>query len=143
MSYEILDELFEKIGQITNLKDIAYHQIKEGRLNPIHKTSTDTLGVERWKNGHYQNPVYIKDTWVLQHVIETKKYVDIANTKQDSRSSEAFFFFGVDSILIVPHIKKDNVEGIICIVTINELHQFTKEEIEQCVKVVNNYAEIL
>lgn len=143
MNYEVLDELFEKIGQATNLTDIAYHQIKDGRLNPIHKTSTDTLGVERWKNGHYQNPVYIKDTWVLQHVIANKTHVDIANTKQDDRSSEAFFFFGVDSILIVPHIKEDNVEGIICIVSIKELHEFTKEEIDQCVKLVNDYKDRL
>jgi len=143
MSYEILDELFAKIGQATGLKDIAYHEIKEGRLNPIYKTSTNTLSIESWKKGHYDNPVFIKDTWVLKHIVDTKKYVDISNTKEDSRSSEAFFFFGVDSNLIIPIVKEDNVIGIICTVSINEIHYFTKEEIDQCVKLVDEYKEMI
>jgi acetolactate synthase-1/2/3 large subunit len=143
MAYDILDELFEKISKVTSLKDVAYHQIKEGKLNPIHKTSTDTLGIDKWKSGHYANPVYIKDTFVLQEIVRTKEYVAISDTKNDTRSSEAFFFFGVDSNLIIPVIKNDEVEGIVCTVSINEVHNFTQEEIDECVKLVNDYKDKL
>lgn len=81
MAYDILDELFEKISEVTSLKDVAYHQIKEGKLNPIHKTSTDTLSIDKWKSGHYGNPVYIKDTFILQEIVRTKDYVAISDTK--------------------------------------------------------------
>lgn len=139
MDYKILDELFEKITETTGLTDIGYHEIKDGVLNPIYKTNTDVLGIERWKKGHHENPVHIKGTFVLEQIMETKKHIYIYNTKQDKRSSEAFFFFGVDSILIVPIVKENEVKGIICTVAIGKLHEFSEEEINKCVSLVKEY----
>lgn len=145
MSYDILNELFSKIAEVTNLTDIAYHRIKDGRLNPVHKTNTDVLGIDKWKKGHAENPVYIDKTLVLRQIVGGEKYIHIANTKQDKRSSEAFFFFGVDSILIVPvHGESEtDIKGIICIVSINELHDFSKEQIDKCVDIVKKYESLI
>jgi acetolactate synthase-1/2/3 large subunit len=139
MDYDVLDEIFKKIQEITGLKDVAYHEIREGRLNPIHKTSTDVLGVEKWKQGHYSNPVYVKDTMVLQYIIDKKDYVYISNTKTDNRSSDAFFFFGVDSILIVPIIDEEKVKGIICIVSIGKLYDITDKQVDRCIDLIKSY----
>ncbi|KOF56443.1 MULTISPECIES: hypothetical protein [Clostridium] len=145
MSYDVLNDLFDKIGKVTQLTDIAYHEIRNGRLNPVHKTNTDVLGIDKWKKGHAENPVYIDKTLVLRQIINGAKYIHIDNTKEDKRSSEAFFFFGVDSILIVPvHDKsKAQIKGIVCIVSINKLHNFSDEQINKCLELVKNYEDLI
>lgn len=143
MNQKVINELFEKISEITQLKDIGLHEISEGRLKPIYKTQTDVLGMEKWKTVHSQNPVYVKDTYILREVIDKKQPIEINDTNNDSRSADAFFLFGVDSILIIPIIYSDEVEAIICIVSIGELHTFTKEEIQSCSDLVKEYTHRL
>ncbi len=139
MEQRILEELFQKIKEVTKLDDIGYHRIEEGRLKPVYKTQTDALGIEKWKTVHGQNPVYIKDTYILQEVINKKHPVHIYDTNNDSRSADAFFLFGVDSILIVPVVRQEEVKAIICIVSIGFLHDFTTEEIEKCRQLSEEY----
>lgn len=141
MNQVVLDELFAKITEVTTLEDIGLHEIVDGRLRPVHKTQTDALGIKRWKTVHGQNPVYVKDTFILQEVILKKQPVEIYDTKNDSRSAGAFFLFGVDSILIVPIVHSNEVKAIVCIVAIGRLHQFTKEEIETCSHLVKEYTK--
>lgn len=136
MEQQVLEELFEKISSVTKLTDIGYHRVEEGRLKPIYKTQTDILGIEKWKTVHGQNPVYIEDTFILREVRDTKKPVDIYDTNNDPRSAEAFFLFGVDSILVIPVIRQNELKAIVCIVSIGELHNFTQDEIQQCTKLV-------
>lgn len=136
MEQKVLEELFEKISSVTKLTDIGYHRVEEGRLKPIYKTQTDILGIEKWKTVHGQNPVYIEDTFILREVRDTKKPVDIYDTNNDPRSAEAFFLFGVDSILVIPVIRQNELKAIVCIVSIGELHNFTQDEIQQCTKLV-------
>ena len=106
--------------------------IEKGYLNPIYKTQTEILGLERWKAVHQRNPVYVKDTLILNEIMAKKQPIIINNTKQDTRSANEFFFFGIDSIMIIPVINQEEVKGIICIVSIGEQHQFTKEEMDIC-----------
>ncbi len=134
-----LEELFRKINEVTELEDIGYHRIEDGRLKPIYKTQTDVLGMERWKTVHSQNPVYIKDTFILQEVIKKKQPVYIYDTNNDSRSAGAFFLFGVDSILIIPVVRENDVKAIICIVSIGKLHNFTADETDACTRLAEEY----
>lgn len=134
-----LEELFRKINEVTELEDIGYHRIEDGRLKPIYKTQTDALGMERWKTVHSQNPVYIKDTFILQEVIKKKQPVYIYDTNNDSRSAGAFFLFGVDSILIIPVVRENDVKAIICIVSIGKLHNFTEDETDACTRLAEEY----
>jgi acetolactate synthase-1/2/3 large subunit len=91
METKILDELFSKIADATKVIDVAYHEIVNGRLNPIHKTDTSLLGIENWKSEHKKNPVYINETPILQEIITEKKTISIADTHSDSRSANEFF----------------------------------------------------
>lgn len=134
-----LEELFQKVKEVTKLDDIGYHRIEEGRLKPIYKTQTDILGIEKWKTVHGQNPVYIKDTYILQEVTNKKHPVYINDTNNDSRSADAFFLFGVDSILIIPVVRQNEVKAIICIVAIGKLHDFKQDEIKQCASLSEEY----
>lgn len=136
-----LEELFEKIQEVTKLQDVGYHRIEEGRLKPIYKTQTDVLGIEKWKTVHGQNPVYVEETFILRDVTEKKEPVYIDDTNHDDRSASAFFLFGVDSILIIPVVREDEVKAIICIVSIGGLHSFTKGEIEQCSTLAKEYLQ--
>lgn len=141
MNQKVLDELFQKINVITQLEDIGFHEISEGRLKPFYKTQTDVLGIEKWKTVHSQNPVYIKGTFILREIMDKKQPIEIYDTKNDNRSADAFFLFGVDSILIIPIVSSDEVKAIICIVSIGKLHNFTNEEIESCSQLVKEYTQ--
>jgi len=141
VNLEVLKELFDKISKETKLKDIGFHKIVDGRLMPVYKTQTDLLGIEKWKEVHSQNPVYIKETFILQEIVEKKQPVYINDTKNDERSADAFFLFGVDSILIVPIVIEKQVEAIVCIVSINEIHNFNEDEVIKCSNLVDKYIE--
>lgn len=141
MELKILEELFQKIAEITDVQDVGYHRIEGGRLKPVYKTQTDILGIEKWKTVHGQNPVYVKETYILREVTDKKQPIEIYDTHNDSRSADAFFLFGVDSIMIIPVVREDEVKAIICIAAIGKLHQFTKEEMEACSSLADNYLE--
>jgi GAF domain-containing protein len=139
MELDILKELFNQIRKVTKVEDIGYHRIVDGKLMPVYKTQTDVLGIEKWKTVHGQNPVHVKGTRILEEVFEKKQPVEIYDTKNDERSADAFFLFGVDSIMIIPIVRSEEVKAIVCIVTIGKLHQFTQDEMIQCTKLVEQY----
>lgn len=139
MELDILKDLFIEIEKVTNAEDIGYHRIVDGKLNPVYKTQTDVLGIEKWKTVHGQNPVYVKDTFILREITTKKQPIEIYDTKNDTRSADAFFLFGIDSIMIIPVVREDEVKAIICIASIGKYHQFTKEEMETCSKLADDY----
>ena len=139
MRTKILDELFTKIADATKVIDVAYHEIVDGKLNPIHKTDTSLLGIETWKKEHKKNPVYIEQTAVLKEIVTEKKTIVIMDTHSDSRSANEFFFFGIESIMIIPVIKDNTVVGIVVVPSIRSPHFFTQKEIETCNELVNHY----
>lgn len=139
MEFQVLEELFQKIQEITMVQDIGYHRIEEGCLTPFYKTQTDVLGIEKWKAVHGQNPVCVKDTFILREIVSKKQPVEIFDTKNDTRSADAFFLFGIDSIMILPVVREEEVKSIICIASIEKKHQFTQEEMESCVKLADEY----
>ncbi len=141
MELKVLEELFQKIVEITDVQDIGYHRIEEGRLKPVYKTQTDTLGIEKWKTVHGQNPVYVKDTYILREITEKRQPVEIFDTHNDSRSADAFFLFGLDSIMIIPVVREDEVKAIICVAAIGKQHQFTREEMDICSSLAEQYLE--
>ena len=97
-----MDELFEKIKEITDIEDIGYHEILDGKLDPIYKSKTGELSLEEWKRIHAKNPVFIKDDIILQVIIMEKRTVVVSDVKADNRSGSAFFLFGIDSIMVIP-----------------------------------------
>lgn len=139
---EFIDSLFLRIKDVTGLDDIGYHKFENGKLKPIYKTNTDTLGVEKWKKTHSENPVYTNETKVLVEIINTKKSVFINNTKTDNLSADAFFLFGVDSIAIIPVVCEEKVEGIVCIVSIGKIHEFSNQEVSKCESLVKECREL-
>lgn len=134
-----MEELFEKLQNLTGISDIGFHQIKNEKLNPIYKSKTGDVDLEKWKEVHSKNPVYIKDTPVLQDVIKHKKPIFILDTQKDTRSSNEFFLFGIDSILIIPIIKDKEVIGILCIVSVGEIRNVADAVILKCVDIVKDY----
>ncbi len=137
MNVSSLERLFHRITEVTTVTDVGFHNMEKGYLIPIYKTQTHALGMERWKAEHQRNPVYVKDTLILKEIKDKKQPIIINNTKQDPRSANEFFFFGIDSIMIIPVINQEEVKDIICIVSIGEQHQFTKEEMDICSKLIN------
>ncbi|SHM32173.1 GAF domain-containing protein [Anaerosporobacter mobilis DSM 15930] len=141
MDKQILANLFQKISDITKVMDIGYHHIVDGHLSPVYKTQTDVLGIEKWITVHGQNPVYVKDTYILKEITEKKQPVEIYDIDNDSRSADAFFLFGLKSIMIIPVVRDDEVNAIICIASIGKLHQFTDEEIKVCCDLADEYLQ--
>lgn len=142
MNQKLLQELFDKITELTSVKDVGYHRIVEGRLNPFYKTSTDILGIEKWKTIHGQNPVYVKDTYILREIIDKKQPIEIYDIDSDTRSADAFFLFGIKSIMIIPVVRQEEVKAIICIASIGLLHKFTVEEIQKCCELSDEYLQL-
>lgn len=134
-----LEELFKRIQEVTNVQDVALHLFKDGKLNPVQKTQTDQLGIERWKEVHGKNPVYIKNVGILTEIMEEPKTIVIDDTKNDNRSANEFFFFGIESILVIPVIKESIAKGIIVVASIGKLHNFTQEEISRCEELVREF----
>lgn len=139
MNTDILKKLFEEISTITKATDIGYHRIVDGKLSPVYKTQTDVLGIERWKTVHGQNPVSVKGTCILEELFEKMSPVEIYDKNTDKRAADAFFLFGVDSIMVLPVIHENEIKGIVCVVTIGYLHQFTEEEMVRCNDLVRQY----
>ena len=139
MQEKFLDELFEKIQNTTGIEDIGYHEIRDGRLHPIYKTKTNALAMEQWKNIHAQNVVYIEEHKILMKIAEEKEPIAISDVNSNELSSNAFFLFGIDSILVVPVMKSETLEGIICIASIGQPHEFTLEEIKKCETLIKDY----
>lgn len=140
---ERLQELFGELEQITNVQDIAYHRIKEGKLSPVLKTRTDRLGNEKWKSVHAASPVFVEDDQLLREIVRNPRPVFVQDVKNDPRSSEEFFLFGIDSILILPVADDSAVCGIVVVASIGQLHLFTDQEVRQSEELVEQYREIL
>ncbi len=137
MSIEEFDVLFEEIKNVTGLVDVGYHEIRDGRLNPVYKTGTDTLGLKKWKSTHAQHPVFIKDTEILRQIVSNRQSVAVNDVKTDRLSADAFFLFGLDSILVVPVVVGDVITGIYCIGSIGKQHNFSEEEVIKCEELIN------
>lgn len=143
MELERLQELFGQLQELTGVQDIAYHRIREGRLSPVLKTKTDALGVEKWKSVHAERPVFIEQDRLLRDVVGNPRPVFVQDVKNDPRSADEFFLFGIDSILILPVTVDSAAAGIVCVASIGKLHPFTEDEVAQAERLVQQYREIL
>ena len=141
-NYKELDLLFEGLNKLTGVRDIAYHRFGEGRINPVLKTNTDILGVEKWKNAHANNPVYIQHDQLLSDICREPRTLVVQDVKNDPRSADEFFLFGIDSIMIIPVLVQDDLKGIVVVASIGELHFFDDEEIEKSEQIVEQYINI-
>ena len=137
MSVKEFSALFEEIKNVTWLADVGYHEIRDGRLHPVYKTSTDTLDLKKWRSTHSQHPVLIEKTEILTQVVGQRRPAIVNDVKTDIRSADAFFLFGIDSILVVPVVEGEVVTGIYCIGSIGKLHNFTEEEVNKCEEIIN------
>ncbi|ANS73580.1 hypothetical protein AWM70_02460 [Paenibacillus yonginensis] len=139
---EQLPLLFEELSRLTGVPDIAYHQIVEGHLEPVLKTKTDHLGIEKWKQTHAANPVYIENDKLLQSIIARPHTAVVQDVKNDPRSVDEFFLFGIDSIMILPVVEEGTVEGIVVVASIGQLHYFGQEEIQRAERLVEQYRSV-
>lgn len=138
-----MDQLFAEIKEITEIEDIGYHEIKDGKLHPIYKSKTGGVSLEEWKMIHDKNPVFIKDDIILQEIITEKRTVVVSEVKVDNRSGSAFLLFGIDSIMVIPVIRNNEVIGIVPIVSMGKVHKFSKNESQRCEELVDRYKEFL
>lgn len=140
----ILNKLFNDIQHVIELDEIGYHEIMNGKLNPIHKTETSVLSAKKWKEVHSQNPVYIKNNPLLIEAIDERKIIAVPNTHEDERSSEAFGLFGIDSIMVIPVSNNQNVvKSFVIIPTMKRFYNFTEDEIVKCEQIVSKYSNLL
>jgi acetolactate synthase-1/2/3 large subunit len=63
--------------------------------------------------------------------------VTVNDVKTDSLSADAFFLFGLDSILVVPVVAGDFITGIFCIGSIGKPHNFSEDEVLKCEELIN------
>lgn len=134
-----LKSLFENLYNLTFIEDIAYHEFKDGRLCPIYKRGSNELSQERWKEIHGQNPVNIDGDPVLEKS-RVGKVVHINYVKDNPESSGAFGLFGIDSILVVPKLNKEEIaEGIFVLASIGKIHEFSEEEIRLVTETIDKY----
>ncbi|MBM7614917.1 GAF domain-containing protein [Alkaliphilus hydrothermalis] len=140
---EKLDILFEKLHDITGIHDIAYHEIKGNSLNPIYKTGTPHLSIDKWKKLHSENKVYVDSDSVLPSIVYDKKVLIMSDVKNDSNASNAFSLFGIDSILVFPIVNSNVTIGIIVLASIGKKHIFSKDQVEKCALLVNNFINTL
>ncbi|MGN7455965.1 GAF domain-containing protein [Paenibacillus pasadenensis] len=124
----LIADVMDRLRAATGVKDIACHRIADGKLIPLLKTETDRLGMERWKQVHADNPVYIRNDSLLTALLERPEVVRLDDVANDPRSQEEFFLFGIDSLMIAPVRRGDEVEGLLIAASIGELHTFTDEE---------------
>lgn len=143
MEISKINALFKKIKELSGVEDIGYHQICDGKLNPVYKSKTGEVALEKWKAVHAKSPVIIGENEILQQVIKSKKTEVICDVKADKRSGEEFFLFGIDSIMVIPVIKNDEVTGIVPIVSIGKIHKFSENEINDCEELVEVYKQFL
>lgn len=141
MGMERLASLFEELERLTGVADIAYHEIRDGRLNPVSKTKTDQLGVEKWKSVHAEHPVYIRHDRLLREMMEHPQTVVVQDVKNDPRSADEFFLFGIDSIMILPVMQHEAVKGIVVVASIGARHDFTEEEVQRAESLVFEYRD--
>jgi GAF domain-containing protein len=136
---KILDTLFKELYEITGIVDIAYHEIEEGKLFPVYKTQTKKLSNETWQEKHAEYKVKVQGTAVLERIVDSGEFFAINSVKDDPMSVEEFFAFGIESILIFP-VKKD-VETVatVIVASINEIHVFADQEIQQCKVLVDEF----
>ncbi|WFD09289.1 GAF domain-containing protein [Tepidibacter hydrothermalis] len=135
-----LEELCTKLYEITKIEDIGYHQISNGKLNPIYKMNTSQLSAEKWKEVHSQKTVYVKNDPVLTEIVSTKKAIVMSDIDDaDEVTKNTYSLFGINSIFVIPSIKNDGVDGIVVIASIGTPHNFTDEEVSQCIKLVDKY----
>jgi len=134
-----MDELFEKIKELTGIEDIGYHEINDGKLDPIYKSKTGEVSLEEWKKIHAKNPVFIKDDIILQEIMTEKRTVVVSDVKADNRAGSAFLLFGIDSIVVIPVIRNNEVIGIVPIVSMGKVHRFSKNEVQKCEELVEHY----
>lgn len=139
---ERLSLLFARLSELTGVKDIAYHRIADGRLRPVLKTETDELGIERWKSVHADRPVYVERDRLLAELVRAPRALAVQDVKNDARSAEEFFLFGIDSILIIPVLKSGAVEGIVAVASIGRRHEFGDAEIAEAQRLVEQEREI-
>ncbi|MBW7474737.1 GAF domain-containing protein [Paenibacillus oenotherae] len=142
MDLERLDELFQQLNELTGVRDIAYHEIKDGRLSPVLKTNTDVLGVEKWRSVHAQSPVYVEHDKLLSEMMREPRALAVQDVKNDPRSADEFFLFGIDSILILPVLNNRVVRGIVAVASIGGLHEFTEEEIRKAELLLERYRSV-
>ncbi len=140
----LLNKLFYEIQHVLPLDEIGYHEIRDGKLNPIHKTETNGLSAKKWKDVHSKNPAYIKENPLLIEAINERKTIAVPNTHTDVRSSKEFGLFGIDSILIIPVINYQNeVRSFVIIPTMKRFYDFTESEIIKCEQIVREYSNLL
>lgn len=142
MNLEQLNRLLEQVAGTTGVPDVAYHEFHEGCLKPVLKTKTDVLGVEKWKSVHAQNPVRIEHDRLLSDMVRQPRSVTVQDVKNDKRSSEEFFSFGIDSILVVPVLHDEKVSGIVVVASIGKLHHFSDEEVRNVESLVENSRDV-
>lgn len=136
MENEKLSIYFKQLVEASGVADIGYHKLRDGRVCPVSKTNTSGLSIEAWKDAHAKKPLRVDETLVLQEIVSSKKPVIVNDVKNDPRSANAFFFFGIDSIMIIPVVLEDRVEGIFCLASIGKLHPFTQKQIDDCTAIV-------
>lgn len=138
-----IDNLFQEIREATGVEDIGYHRIKNEKLNPIYKSKTGELELEKWIEIHSQNPVYIANNLILQEIVKDKKTIVINDVKADYRSTQDVTLFGIDSLMMIPVIKEDIVIGIVPIVSIGKIHNFSDDDVIKCETLVRKYYDFL
>ena len=134
-----LEDLFKDLQSVTGVEDVAYHEIQDGKLLPVHKNHTNQLHKANWQSAHRKNPVIIKNDPILSEVLKRKAPIAIPDTERDERAVKEFSFFGIESILVTPVCEVDRVKGFIVVASIGKKVNFPEDVVQKSEQMVRRF----
>ncbi|ABW18434.1 hypothetical protein [Alkaliphilus oremlandii] len=140
---EVLKNMFNEIGSVVELEEIAYLTIENGELIPIYKNDTEFLPLQKWIDFHKEYRSFVKDAEFLMKLVETKSLCAIHNTDHLDTKPTEFKVLDIRSIYLFPIIKKDTVVAVVDMAFIKKNYVLSEEQIKQCEHIINKNIHML
>ncbi|WP_105617635.1 GAF domain-containing protein [Vallitalea okinawensis] len=137
------DELYDQLRAVIPFDEIGFHAIKNGRLNPVHKSNITDFKLVEWKAFHAKNPVYIENDPLLTQLVNLKELIAIQDTNAMDRKPEPFEKLDIRSVYIFPVINKDEVVGFVEIPGIKKYLNYSEDDLAKCQSIVSMNKEFL
>jgi len=139
MNKDKIYELFNKLTALTSLEDIGYHKMVDNKLSPVMKSRIGKVTEDDWMQRHFDNPVSIEGDVLISKVVATKRSVYVKDFKE--YSNKGMKSFSIHSVYMFPVVLKNEIKGIIAVVSIDKTVMLSEEIISKCEELINSYME--
>ncbi len=140
---DIFEKLYDELGEIIKIDEIAYLTFQDGKLNAVYKRDSKLFTNEEWVEFHKKNHTFVKNVPLLKKLIQTKQRCVVEDTNELQSKPPKLKKFNIESIYLFPIIKKNDVVGFINIVYIDNCCKLTKEQLDKCEKIIDKYKALI